>query len=102
MGTGGTRAIRSAMRMVRDAQESHPDAVVGDVAGPFDSADDPTRDVVGLFNSLTPRDAAGVYLSVALGPPRDTEFVRDAQKALAVIKTLLVMFFFFFSSLCLY
>lgn len=91
MGSGGDKAINLALRTVKSMQSPAPistDTGVGTHA--FDGMPDPDKEVVELFDSLTPRDAAAVYLSVALGPVRDTSFVRDAQKALAVVKTLLV------------
>lgn len=75
---------------------------VGHPNAAFDSLPEPDEETLELFKSLTPRDAAGAYLAVALGPMRDSALLRDAQKALVVIKTLLVSLFLFCSIILIY
>lgn len=103
MGSGGDKAINIALRAVKALQSPEPLTDTGVGAHAFDAMPDPDGKVVELFDSLTPRDAAAIYLSVSLGPVRDSSFVRDAQKALAVIKTLLVRhYYYYFKNLLIF
>ena len=96
MGTGGAKAASHALNTVKTAPEPEALPSKGIRTQAFDAMVEPDPEVVEVFESLTPREAASVYLNVALGPVRENSFVQDAQKALAVVKTLLVFFFFFF------
>ncbi len=103
MRSDGQRALNSFKKAVRsvEIQQAVPPSVNHPNAA-FDSLPEPDAATLELFRSLTPRDAAGAYLAVALGPMRDSALLRDAQKALAVIKTLLVSSFLFCSIIFIY
>ncbi len=100
MGLGGERTLRAAKKIARDVEREQPfPPSTGTGTQAFDRMPEPSPEVTALYDTLTPRDAAGAYLSVALGPLRDSEFARDAQKALAVIKTILVRLYFLLFSI---
>ena len=93
MGSGGECTIKAAKKIVHKtemAQQAPPS--VGLSSAVFDSMPDPDNDDVKLFNSLTPRDAAGAYLSIALGPLCNSEYIWDAQKALALYLRPIVLY----------
>ncbi len=75
--SAGLNSFKKAVRSV-EIQQAVPPSVNHPNAA-FDSLPEPDAATLELFRSLTPRDAAGAYLAVALGPMRDSALLRDAQ-----------------------
>ncbi len=103
MSSKNQRAVNSFKKAVRsvEIQQAVPPSVNHPNAA-FDSLRSQTRRRSSSLGPLRLATLLARIWPVALGPMRDSALLRDAQKALAVIKTLLVSLFLFCSIVSIY